>query len=145
MSSILNPSCLTYAEQCQIIIFYLCCNLCSFPYLIRGSDFPLLMFLGPRRIFGLVVSFWLWISPHGILRLPFGEPSLPEFKKSWLNHVCVSVAIAFLHGRVANPAQNPLDPVVFCRGFPSPSHNFQLFKSAGDSPFATVTQLLLKH
>lgn len=94
----------------QLFISAAICAVFPASYMVLPFQVLMLMFLCPRRVFCLVVSFCLWISPHGVLRLPFGGPSLPEFEKSWVNLVCVFVAPVFLHGSVANPAQNPLDP-----------------------------------
>lgn len=105
----LNPSCLIYAEQCQIICFHLCCILCSFPCLIHGSyipsfyvdvsgfekGFPPCSFLltlyfttwRPSSSFWRTFSFRIW----KIL-----IPSCSRFRNTFLF--------------TANPAQNPLDP-----------------------------------
>lgn len=83
-------------------------------YMVLTFQVPMLMFLGPRRVNSLTVSFCLWLSPHGVPSLPFGEPSLLELEKSWWNLVCVSVELVCLHGRVAYPAQNPLEPEDRC-------------------------------
>ena len=61
-----------------------------------------------------------------------------------LSSALVSVAVDFLYVRVADPEQNPLDSEdqwFSVRVFLPLGHKFQLFQGAGDSPFATVTQL----
>lgn len=82
----------------------------------------MLMFLGPQRVFSLVVSFLLRFLPHGVLRLPFGKPSLQEFEKSLLNLLCVSVAPVYFYMVGFLTLRKPLNPWAsgFMFGFSSP-------------------------